>query len=403
MILGEKHILPYNKELDELTFKTKNLYNKANYIIRQEFIENGKYLSKFDMFTICKDIEEYKNIKSARIARGVLRILDANWISFFSCIKKWKENKSLFKGRPNLPNYLNKNSRFTAIFFGSAILVKNKKGEIGLTQTSIRVKPKTSGKIIEIQLVPLKNKKFKLCILYDYKEEELKKDNQRYCSIDLSVNNLMTLTSNVGLKPLIVNGRPLKSMNQYYNKKLSKYQSELPKGVFKSLKIDKLTIKRKLKIEDYLHNTSKFIINYCIINNLNTIIIGYNDLWKQNLNIGKKNNQNFVNIPFYELVWMIEYKCKMNGLIFKKQEESYTSKCSSIDLEPIIKHENYFGKRVKRGLFKTKNDKIINSDVNGSLNILRKAIPNVIFTNGIEDCAVNPKRVKSFKNEYFYS
>lgn len=398
MLLNEKHILPHSKELDELTFKTKNLYNKANYIIRQEFIENGKYLSKFDMFTICKDLDEYKNIGSTRVARCVLRTLDANWQSFFSCIKKWKDNKSLFNGKPNLPGYLDKNGRFPAIFFGPAILVKNKNGEIGLTQTKIRIKPKTNGKIIEVQLVPLKNKKFKLCIIYDYKENELRQNNNRYCSIDLGLNNLMTLTSNVGLQPLIVNGRPLKSINQYYNKQLSKFQSELPKNVFKSLKINKLTSKRELKIDDYLHNVSKYVIDYCLKNDLNTIIIGYNELWKQNINIGKKNNQNFVSIPFYKLVWMIEYKCKMNGLNFVKQEESYTSKCSSVDLETITKHENYLGCRIKRGLFKTSKNLIINADVNGSLNILRKAVPNVIFTNGIEDCAVNPKRVKSFKH-----
>jgi len=398
MILIEKHILPHSKELDDLTFKTKNLYNKANYIIRQEFITNRKYISKFEMFTLCKDLDEYKIIGSTRIARCVLRTLDANWKSFFSCIKKWRENKQLFKGQPNLPRYLDKNGRFTAIFFGPAILVKNKNGEIGLTQTNVRIKPKTNGKIIEIQLVPLKNKKFKLCIAYDFKEKELKKDNGRYCSIDLGVNNLMTLTSNVGLKPLIVNGRPLKSINQFYNKKLSKYQSELPKNVFKSLKINKLTYKRELKIDDYLHNTSKYIINYCLENELNTIVIGYNEQWKNGIDIGKKNNQNFVSIPFYKLIWTIEYKCKMNGLNLIKHEESYTSKCSSIDLEPVTKHENYLGNRIKRGLFKTSKGLIINADVNGSLNILRKAIPNVIFTNGIEGCAVNPKRIKSFKH-----
>jgi putative transposase len=351
------------------------------------------------MYYICKDLEEYKILKNTRVARNVLRTLDANWLSFFSCIKKWKENKSLFNGKPNLPKYLDKNGKFTAIFTENSILVKNKNGEIGLSQTNIRIKPKTNGKIIEIQLIPLKNKKFKLCIYYDYKENQLKKDNSRYCSIDLGVNNLMTLTSNVGLQPLIINGRPLKSINQYYNKILSKLKSELPKNVFKSLKINKLTYKRNLKIEDYLHNASKYVIDYCIKNELNTIIIGYNELWKQKSNMSKKNNQNFVSIPFYKLINMIEYKCKMNGLNVIKHEESYTSKCSSIDLELIKKQEVYLGKRIKRGLFKTKNGLIINADVNGSLNILRKAIPNVIFTNGIEDCAVNPKRIKSFKHK----
>lgn len=397
MILTEKHIISYSKDLDELTHKTKNLYNKANYVIRKEFIETGKFYSKFDIFKIFKDYEEFRCIKSARIARGVLRMLHANWISFFSCVGKWKDNKNLFRGRPKLPGYLNKNSRFTAIFFDHSILAKNKNGEIGLSQTNIRIKPKTNGKIIEIQLIPLKNKKFKLNIAYDYQEKVLKNNNDRYCSVDLGINNLMTLTSNVGLKPIIVNGRSLKSINQYYNKMKTKFQSELPNKIFNSLKINKLTEKRNLKIEDYLHNASKFLINYCLKNDLNTIIIGYNDNWKQGIELGKKTNQNFVDIPFFKLVWMIEYKCKMFGLNFLKQEESYTSKCSSFDNETIEKHDNYIGKRIKRGLFRTSNGRYINADVNGSLNILRKAISDVKFTNGIEDCAVNPKRIKSFK------
>ena len=134
MLLTESHILKRTKELDDLTFKTKNLYNKANYIIRQEFIENGKYLSKYDMFNICKNIDEYKALP-VRVSRGVLRTLDANWLSFFSCIKKWKANKSLFNGRPKLPSYLDKQGKFTALFYETAILKSTKKNpdSIGLS------------------------------------------------------------------------------------------------------------------------------------------------------------------------------------------------------------------------------------------------------------------------------
>ena len=398
MYLTEKHIVKYSKELDDLCFKTKNLYNKSNYIVRNEFINTGRYISKNEMYVQFKTLPEFKDIKNARIARGVLRTLDANWQSFFSCIKKWKNHKEIFNGRPNLPKYLDKNGRFTALFYDTSIKRQNKNGEIGFSQTDIRIKRINEGRIIEAQLIPLKNKEFKLNIVYEYQESNLNKNNEKYCSIDLGVNNLMTLTSNVGLQPLIINGRSLKSINQYYNKQRSKFQSELPKNIFSSLKINKLNYKRELKIDDYLHKTSKFIIEYCIKNEFNTIVIGYNELWKQNLNIGKKNNQKFVQIPFQKLSWFLEYRCKKYGINFKKQEESYTSKCSSIDLETIIKHNVYLGSRIKRGLFKTSKELVINADVNGSLNILRKAVPNVIFTNGIEDCAVNPKRIKSFKH-----
>lgn len=207
----------------------------------------------------------------------------------------------------------------------------------------------------------------------------------------------MTLTSNKrGLKSLIVNGRPLKSINQFYNKQKASMQSELPDKLYTSKRINKLTLKRELKINDYLHKASNFLINWCLENELNTVILGYNEFWKTEINIGKRNNQNFVNIPFEKLAWMIEYKSRKVGITLKKHEESYTSKCSFLDLEVIKKHENYLGKRIKRGLFMSGGSLLINSDVNGSLNILRKAVPTA-FANGIEGIAVYPERIKSFK------
>lgn len=391
MILTESHIIDATDELNDLTFKCKNLYNKANYIIRNEFISNGNYISKFDMFTICKDSDEYKCVPS-RIARGVLRTLDANWKGFFSCIKKWSKNKELFKGKPNLPKYLPKNGKFTALFYDTAILKENNKG-IGLSSLKLRLPVQTKNKIIEIQIVPLKNGKYKINVVYDHKEEKLKNDNKYYCGIDLGINNLMTVTSNKqGVKPLIVNGKPLKSINQYYNKLKAKYQSELPKGIFKSKRINKLSFKRECKINDYLHKATNLIINHCLKNELNTIIIGYNEFWKQNVNIGKVNNQKFVGIPFEKMLFMLEYKCEKFGLNIITNEESYTSKCSFLDLEEIKKHDEYLGRRIKRGLFKSKDGYLINSDVNGSLNIIRKVVPKA-FADGIEGVAVHPYRV----------
>jgi putative transposase len=389
MILTESHILNSSPELNIITFNCKNLYNKANYIIRQEFITNGKYIQKFDMFTISKDLDEYK-ILPTRVARTVLRTLDANWKSFFSCIKKWKSNKELFKGKPNLPKYLPKNGKFTAIFIDSAILKPNKENKIGLSSLKTRIQVQTKGRIIEVQLVPLQNKTYKINIIYDYKEKELKTNNNNYCSIDLGIDNLMTVTSNKkGIKPIVVNGRPLKSINQYYNKKKSKLQSKLPEKTYKSNRINRLTEKRYRKVNDYLHKSSKKIIDFCLENGLNTIVIGYNEFWKQEVNIGKRNNQNFVSIPFNRLVSMIEYKAKMFGLNVIINEESYTSKCSFLDKEEIKKHEVYKGKRIKRGLYRSSTGRIINSDVNGSYNILVKVVPNA-FVDGIEDVAVHP-------------
>lgn len=401
MYLNESHILKFDENLDELTFKCKNLYNKANYIVRNEFINNGNYINRNKMYIDFKILDEYKAIGNARVARGVLRTLDANWVSFFRAIKKWKTHKECFRGKPNLPKYLKKNGRFNAIFHDTAILKekKNNPGFIGFSRTNIRIKVnKKKGRVVEANLKPLKTKKFKLTITYEVKEKELKEDNERYCSIDLGVNNLMALTSNVCLSPKIINGRPLKSINQYYNKRLATLKSELPKNVYSSLKINKLHEKRNNKVNHYLHEASKYVVEHCLKNDLNTVVLGYNEFWKQKINLGKKINQNFVQIPFERLKGYLEYKCKLNGLNFKFKEESYTSICSSVDLEEIKEHKVYKGKRISRGLFCTSSGKQINADVNGSLNILRKAIPDVIFTNGIEACADKPKVVKYFKH-----
>lgn len=396
MVLVEKHIIKNSEELDILTFKCKNLYNKANYIIRQEFILNHKYISIYDMYSDMKYDTDFLTIDNTRIARGVLRTLDANWKAFFSTIKDWKQNKSKYKGKPNLPNYLPKQGKFNAIFIAGSFRIKNNKLKLSTLDLEINYLNKDK-KIIEINIKPLPSGKYQINIAYDYAEKELKKDNKNYCSIDLGLNNLMTLTSNKrGLKPLLINGRPLKSINQFYNKTKAFYQSELPKNTFNSKKINKLTEKRGNKINDYLHKASNLLINWCLENELNTIVIGYNEFWKCEINIGKRNNQNFVNIPFRKLIWFIQYKAKKEGISIKLHEESYTSKTSFLDLEDVKKHEEYKGYRKTRGMFISNLGIKINADINGSLNILRKAVPTA-FANGIEDIAVYPKRIKSFK------
>lgn len=398
MLLSQIHIIKGSKELNDITIKCKNLYNRANYLIRKEFINNGKYISKYDMFTLLKSDSDYLSMP-ARVSRGVLRVLDGNWKGFFETIKDWKKNKYKYKGKPNLPKYLPKNGKFNAIFTDGAVLkpLKNKIG-IGLSGLNLRINTNIEYKMIkEVNVKPLKTGKYSINIIYEFKQKKNKINNNNYCSIDLGLNNLMSLTSNKkGLKPLVVNGRPLKSINQFYNKQKSKLQEDLPNDIKTSKRINKLSFKRENKIKDYLNKSSKFLIDWCLENELNTIIIGYNEFWKTEINIGKRNNQNFVNIPFHKLVCMIEYKARKVGINVLKHEESYTSKCSFLDLEDVKKHEVYKGKRIKRGLFQSSTGKLINSDVNGSLNILRKAVPTA-FSNGIEDVAVHPKRIISFK------
>lgn len=193
----------------------------------------------------------------------------------------------------------------------------------------------------------------------------------------------MTVSSNV-TKPFIINGKPLKSINQYWNKERARLQSLL--GDKKTSKrIQSITNKRNNKVKDYLHKSSRKLVDFLVSNNISTLVVGYNEEWKQGVNLGKRNNQSFVFIPYYTLIEQLEYKCRLEGINFILTEESYTSKCSFLDNEEVCKHEKYLGKRIKRGLFKSKEGKLINADLNGSLNILKKVVGE--FQYPIEVCS----------------
>lgn len=187
-------------------------------------------------------------------------------------------------------------------------------------------------------------------------------------------------------KPFIVNGKPLKSINQFYNKRKANLQSKLKNNAKNSKRISSLSLKRNNKINDYLHKSTTFIVNYLVSNNIANLIVGHNKEWKQDINIGKKNNQNFVSIPHSRFKELLKYKCELEGITYIETEESYTSKCSFLDNEEICKHESYKGKRVKRGLFKSNDGTLINADVNGSLNILKKVVGNFNY-DPIEVCS----------------
>jgi putative transposase len=233
----------------------------------------------------------------------------------------------------------------------------------------IRIVPKFNGTFFNVELI--------------YEKDELNKalDVNRVASLDFGVDNLITLVDNKmeeeNREPIIINGKPIKSINQFYNKRRAEIQAELSiNGQRTSKELMKITDWRNEKISDYMHKTSRFVINYCVSHNLGHIVIGKNDGWKQSIQLGKRNNQTFVAIPFDKLSQQIQYKAQLVGIKVTTVEENYTSKCSALDLEEIGKHEDhaYAGKRVFRGLFRTAFGILINADVNGALNILRKVI-----------------------------
>lgn len=403
--LVEKHKIKathkFYSELDNLCFLSKNLYNKANYIIRQSFVKEQKYLNYNCIQKQLQNDSDYKALPS-KVSQQVLMLLDRNWKSFFKSIKDYSNNKGKYMGRPKLPKYKHKiTGRNILIYTIQAISkVELKKGVIKLSGSNIRIKTMQTN-IQQVRVIP-RNKEFIIEVIYNKQVDNLELNKDNIISIDIGLNNLATITSNKeGVLPSIINGRVLKSINQYYNKKQAKLYSFVGnKG--KSNKLIKLTNKRNNKISDYIHKASRKIIDMCIFNDIGKIIIGKNKQWKQEINIGSKNNQAFVNIPHSMFIDMINYKAKLFGIDVILTEESYTSKCSFIDNESICKHETYLGKRVTRGLFKSNKGFKINADVNGSLNILRKVIPNFNINNiknGIQGVVVPPIRLNPYKSK----
>lgn len=390
MYLVERHIIKNNRELDELCFKSKNLYNKALYLVRQHYFKTKGYLNFFAVNKLMVDSKDkdYYALPT-KVSNQTLRLLDKNFKSFFALLKMKQNGK--YNKPIKLPKYLNKEGRYITIFPKDAVSkVYLRKGIVKLSSLSIEIPTKKANEsnLVEVRVLPRNNHHI-VEIIYKVEQKEPKSDNGRYASIDLGLDNLATISSNV-VKPFIINGRPLKSINQYYNKEKARLQAHLKGNKKTSKRINSITNKRNNKVKDYLHKSSRKIVNFLVSNNISTLMIGYNEEWKQNINLGRTNNQSFVNIPFYTFINQLDYKCKLEGVNVILTEESYTSKCSFLDGESLEEHENYLGKRIKRGLFKSAEGKLINADLNASLNILKKVVGD--FSYPIEVCST-PLRV----------
>ena len=402
MQLTERHIIKSTEhrfaQIDKLAFKSKNLYNAANYVIRQNFIYGWGYVNYNEMNRLMKFHEAYKALP-AKVSQQILMILDKNWKSFFEAVKAYKVDSSKFTGRPKLPKYKDKvKGRNILVYTIQAISSKLfKKGIIKLSGTDFSIKTKVNpDRICQVRLVP-KCDSYVIEVIYDEQESTASDDNF-VASIDLGLNNLVALTSNqAGFTPLLINGRPLKSINQFYNKRKAQLQPQLKGNRKTSPRIQRLTRCRHQKIDNYLHHASRLIVDILRTKQIGTLVVGKNEQWKTEINLGKQTNQNFVSIPHARLIEMLEYKARLVGIKVILQEESYTSQANflGLDLIPVYgkteKEPMFTGKRIKRGLYKTSTGQLINSDINGSYNILRKAIPNA-FSDGIVSCVVRDLR-----------
>ena len=402
MKLVEQHIIKSNnvlyKDLDNLCFLSKNLYNQALYRIRQQFFEDKSFKNYYELNKELHDENQidYRALP-ANTSQETLKLVNQNYSSFFKNLQKQ------IKG-VKIPGYLDKTKGRQIVVYNHMTLPSGllEKGIIKFPKTNIQFKTNQKN-IRQVRIVP-KNNYTVIEVIYEASIKELLKDNKRYMSIDLGIDNLASCSSNVS-KSFIINGKPVKSINQFYNKKKANLQSELEiKNKKKSSKqIQNLTLKRNNKIKDYFHKASRYIVNQLVNQSINTLIIGKNNGWKQETNIGKKNNQNFINIPHQMFINQLKYKCQLKGINVVEQEESYTSKVSFFDNDFIPTYQindelfKSSGKRIKRGLYKTSNGLVVNADINGSLNIMRKYLNEVcdeIISPANRGLVINPVKIQ---------
>ncbi len=384
--------------IDRACFLSKNLYNAANYILRQDYIFNNRFISYPKLDKLMKRNPDYCALPR-KVSQWVLKQVDHDWQSFFAAQEAWKAHPEKFEGRPRPPKYKHTTDgrnllTYTVQAVGKRIF--KKRGVLQPSQLGITIETQQAV-FDQVRIVPRKTH-YVVEVVYTVPIEPVKQlDPERIASIDIGMDNLATVTSNQpDFVPLLVNGRPLKSINQGYNKERARLQSQLTGARKTSRRLDELTDKRNRRVNAYLHLASRRIIETLVDYRMGRLVIGKNDGWKQEISLGDRTNQNFVHIPHARFIEMLTYKAQLVGIEVLVTEESYTSKCSFLDNEPIRKHERYAGKRVKRWLFVASDGREIHADVNGSLNILRKVIPNAFEAWGIAASVVTPVRITPY-------
>lgn len=394
----EQHFIKKNNKhfnfIDDYCFLSKNLYNYANFIIRKEFINNDKWIRYNDLFNLCKNSTDYKNLGS-NTGQATLRLLDKNWNSFFISIRDWKENPGKYLGRPKIPKYLNKNGRYPLLLDNNKVGIKDGKiyfkwKKFKIMNNIFSTKIPTSARVIQCRFVP-RGSDYIMEIVYEIEVPDCCEESKRIVGIDLGMYNFITMSNNIGEKPIVIKGGVIKSINQYYNRKKARIQSELMMSNKKhwSNRLQKLTNKRYEKIKYQMHCISKYVVDYCVLHNIDTLVIGHSKKWKQE----NKRQQGFSYIPYEIFIKMLAYKCENNGIKYIEVEEQYTSGTSFLDDELPAK-ENYNSvRRIYRGLFVSNEGTKINADVNAAYQIIKKVFPDA-FSKGIEGVGLHPTIVK---------
>src|SRR5215813_630151 len=410
MHLVERHLVkkdhPQYTLIDAAAFASKNLYNQANYQIRQAYIHEGKYLPYAAIFHRIKQMDCYQALP-AKVANSLLILLHKNWVAFFEALQAYKTDPSRFTGRPKLPKYKDKEKGRNILIYDKQALGKRAFKKTGkLLPSGLPIEIETCIKewrqIAQVRIVPRLDG-YMVEVVYEQQEEQAEVDTQLVAALDLGVNVLAALTSTKpGFVPRLVSGKPLKSLNQFYNKQRAAHQSRLShEHRFTSPHLDRITTKRNRRVDTYLHTASRRIIDLLISEGIGTLVIGKNPLWKQEANLGKRNNQQFVQLPHARFIDQLNYKARLVGIQVLLQEESYTSKASFLDNDPLPTYQAdrteqpvFSGTRMARSWYRASDGTVLHADVNGSYNILRKSSSDPLQVGrGVAGAAVRPRRL----------
>jgi putative transposase len=408
----EQHVIekdhPKYQAIDAMALASKNLWNLANYYVRQSFILQHGYLDNIATFRLLKETEAYQALP-AKVANQVLLQLHTAWTAFFEAMEEWRADPSKFTGRPHLPKYKHKTQGRNLLVFELGAIWKASLNyqEIAVSALGFLVFTKQNRAVIDqVRIVPRADH-YVVEVVYQVQQERTSCSPDLFVALDLGVNVLAALTSNKpGFVPWLVSGRPVKSTNQLYNKLREHEQKKLAKGQEKrsaSRRLDRITTKRNRRVMHYLHTASRRIIDLLVREGIGTLIIGKNPFWKQGVALGHKNNQEFVQLPHARFIELLSYKADSVGIRVIITEESYTSQASFLDRDPLPSYDpgqgeeqeekpRFSGRRDRRW-YRVKGRAPVHSDVNGSYNIGRKVFPTAFDGLGIEATAVRPRRL----------
>jgi putative transposase len=391
MQLVEQHVIsrsdPRYAVIDQAAFASKNLYNQAIYQIRQAFIHEGKYLPYAEIFHRVKRLDCYRALP-CKVSNSILILIHKNWVSFFKGLAEWEEHPEKFTGRPQIPGYKHKEKGRNILIYDKQALGKRvfkKTGKLVPSGLLIEIETRIAWEQLDqVRIIP-RGSSYVIEVVYQQEIKQAVVDPHLIAAIDLGVDQLAAITSNKpGFQPRLYNGRPLKDLNHYYNQQRAQRLSQLEKlGRKISHKLDRITTKRNRRVNAYLHTASRRIIDLLVEEGIGQLVIGLNKGWKQEVQMGRHNNQTFVQIPHSRFIHMLEYKAQLVGIAVLVREESYTSKASFLDLDEIptydVKRKEqpvFAGKRETRGLYRANNGRRVQADINGSYNSLRKEFPN---------------------------